>query len=76
MKSYNGIKLVFKNKKARKRYLSLFDLVQDLKISCLITLVPALLRFSEQMTVMREIEKRNEMNECKYFELLETCNGY
>ena len=74
MKSYNGITLEFKAEK-RNSYLSFGDLIQDLTTENLIKILPVVLKFNDQMKVMTEIEKRNELNENQYFDLLETCNG-
>lgn len=55
--------------------MSLFDLVQDLTTESLIKILPTLKKLNKQMVIMKEIEKRNEVDQDYFFELLETCNG-
>ena len=74
MKTYNGITLEYRNSK-RNNYMSLSDLVQDLTTETLIKVLPTLKKLKNQMVIMKEVEKRNELNEDYFFELLETCNG-
>ena len=74
METYKGIQLSYKNI-ARKNYMSLSDLVQDLTTDCLVTMVPVTERLRDQMIIMSEIEKREELDEETYFDLLEDCNG-
>tara|TARA_R110002050_G_scaffold2501_4_gene14462 strand:- start:2780 stop:2983 length:204 start_codon:yes stop_codon:yes gene_type:complete len=64
-----------KYKNEKRRYLSFSDQVQDLTTDYLISLIPRTRHFQNQMIIMKEIEKRNELQENKYFDLLETCNG-
>lgn len=70
----NGIKLEYINEK-RSNYLSLSDMVQDLTIETLIKLLPTYKEFYNQMIVISEIEKREILEEDKFYTLLETCNG-
>ena len=56
--------------------MSLSDLCTDLSTDCLINLLSKLDKLDRQLDVMKEIEKRNEIAEDKYFELLESCNGF
>ena len=63
----------YRNKK--RKYLSFSDQVQDLTTDYLISLIPGTIHFQNQMIIMKEVEKRNELEENKYFDLLETCNG-
>ncbi len=74
MKTHNGITLEYINSK-RNNYMSLSDLVQDLTTETLIKVLPTLKKLKNQMVIMKEVEKRNELNEDYFFELLETCNG-
>jgi len=74
MKTYNGITLEYRNSK-RNNYMSLSDLVQDLTTGSLTKVLPTLKKLTNQMIIMKEIEKRDELNENYFFELLETCNG-
>lgn len=74
MTTYNGIILEYRNSK-RNNYMSLSDLVQDLTTETLTNVLPTLKKLKNQMIIMKEIEKRNELNEDYFFELLETCNG-
>lgn len=71
---YNGIKLEYKNVK-RNNYMSLTDLVQDLNTDNLIKILPTIKELNNQMVIMKEIEKRNELDENYLCELLESCNG-
>ena len=64
-----------KYKNEKRKYLSFSDQVQDLTTDYLISLIPGTIHFQNQMIIMKEIEKRNELQENKYFDLLETCNG-
>lgn len=66
--------LEYRNSK-RNNYMSLFDLVQDLTTESLIKILPTLKKLNKQMVIMKEIEKRNEVDQDYFFELLETCNG-
>lgn len=59
----------------RSNYMSLSDLFQDLKTESLVNQLPKLTKFRDQMTLMKELEKRNDISQDKYFELLEKCNG-
>jgi hypothetical protein len=74
MKTLNGIALEYKNTK-RNNYMSLTDLAQDLTTETLIKVLENENKLSKQMTIMSEIDKRNELSDDKYFELLEKCNG-
>jgi hypothetical protein len=74
MTTMNGIKLEYNTSK-RNSYMSLGDLIQDLTTECLINLLPTIKEFKKQMLLMGEVEKRNELSDDRYFELLETCNG-
>ena len=74
MKNLNGTQLEYKNSK-RDNYMSLTDLVQDLTTNSLIKILPTIEKLKKQLIVMSEIEKRNELSDEDYFELLETCNG-
>lgn len=74
METFNGKNLKFKNE-SRKNYMSIPDLLKDLTTECLIELLPTFETLKNQMFVMSEIEKRNELEDDLYFELLETCNG-
>ena len=74
MKTYNGVNLEYTNSK-RNNYMSLSDLSQDLTTKSLINVLSTLKKSTDQMIIMKEIEKRNELNENYFFELLETCNG-
>ena len=74
MTNYQGVNLEYTNSK-RNNYMSLSDLVQDLKTKSLIEILPTTTHFHNQMVIMREIELRNELNEDYFYELLETCNG-
>ena len=51
------------------------DQCQDLTNEYLIKLVTQKKRLKDQMTIMREIEKRDFMDDEKFYELLEKCNG-
>jgi|TARA_R110000782_G_scaffold75943_1_gene151354 hypothetical protein len=64
----------FKYRTEKRRYLSFADQCQDLTTDSLISLIPDR-AFARQMDIMKEIEKRNELSDSVYFELLETCNG-
>jgi len=75
MNYLKGIKLEYINSK-RDNYMSLSDLCTDLSTDCLINLLSKLDKLDRQLDVMKEIEKRNEIAEDKYFELLESCNGF
>ena len=74
MTHYNNIKLEYKNE-ARKNYMSLSDLLQDLTTDSIIKILPTLNSLKCQMSVMKELDNRNDIKEDYYFELLETCNG-
>ncbi len=74
MNIYNGITLEYKDSK-RNNYMSLTDLVQDLTTETLIKVLPTIKKLNNQLVIMKEVEKRNELNEDYFFELLETCNG-
>lgn len=74
MNYFNGIKLDYSNGQ-RNNYMSDVDLFQDLTTDCLLKILPSLKKFDSQMSIMREVEKRNELDESVYFDLLETCNG-
>ena len=74
METYNGINLQYRNSK-RNDYMSFFDLIQDLTTKTLIKILPTLKKLRHQMIVMGEIERRDELNNDYFFELLETCNG-
>ena len=68
------VNLVFRTEK-RTNYMSLADMVKDLTTDCLVELLPTKEMFDDQMTIMKEIELREELSDERYFELLETCNG-
>ncbi len=74
MENLNGTQLEYRNSK-RDNYMSLTDLVQDLTTDSLINILPTIEKLKKQLIVMSEIEKRNELSDEDYFELLETCNG-
>jgi len=74
MENLNGTQLEYRNSK-RDNYMSLTDLVQDLTTDSLIKILPTIEKLKKQLIVMSEIEKRNELSDEDYFELLETCNG-
>lgn len=59
----------------RTNYMSFPDQCQDLTNEYLIKLVTQKKRLKDQMTIMREIEKRDFMDDEKFYELLEKCNG-
>ena len=75
MNNYNGIKLNFIAFQKRDNYMSLSDLVKDLKTECLIKILKTLTQFKNQMIVIKELEIRNELDEDYFYELLESCNG-
>ena len=74
MITYNEITLQYRNSK-RNNYMSLSDLVQDLKIESLIKILPSVKELKNQMIVMGEIDLRDELSDDDFFELMETCNG-
>ena len=74
MKTYNGITLEYRYSK-RNNYMSLSDLVQDITTETLIKVLFTLKKLKNQMVIMKEVEKRNELNQDYFYELLETCNG-
>jgi len=74
MKTYNGITLKFRNEK-RKNYMSMTHLVNDLTSESLIEVLSACTLFRNQMTIMKEVDKRGEVGTSEYWRLLETCNG-
>jgi len=55
--------------------MSLTDQCQDLSTEYLIKKVGLTKRLKDQMTIMNELEKRDEMMDDDFMELLETCNG-
>jgi len=75
MKAYNGITLKYKGTK-RNNYMSLNDMAQDLTTESLLEVLPTLNYFRNQMIIMGEVEKRNELGEEEYFTLLQDCNGF
>lgn len=74
MKVYNGVTLKYKGTR-RNSYMSLTDLAQDLTTESLLEVLPTLVKLKNQMVIMTEIEKREELSEDEYFDLLDTCNG-
>lgn len=65
----------FKENQRRSSYMSLADMAQDLTTEKLVEMVKNESKFNNQMILMTEIEKRNELTDNEYFELLESCNG-
>ena len=62
----------------RTNYLSLNDKVQDLTTEYLISLIKKFNKLTDQLVVMKELEKRidtNEISEDLYFDTLENCTG-
>jgi hypothetical protein len=59
----------------RTNYMSLSDQCQDLSTEYLVKKVGLTKRLNDQMTIMNQLEKRNEMMDDDFMELLETCNG-
>lgn len=74
MKTFNNITLQYTETK-RDSYMSLGDLAQDLTTQSLIEVLPTLKKLNDQMTVMGHIEKRDELTQDDFFQLLEKCNG-
>lgn len=64
-----------KYRNEKRKYLSFSDQVQDLTTDYLISLIPGTIHFQNQMIIMKEIEKRNELEYVKICNLLESCNG-
>ena len=59
----------------RKNYMSLSDIAQDFTDEYLIQKVKKENLFKNQMTLMKEIDKRDFLSDHEYFELLAECNG-
>ena len=74
MKTLNGITLKYKGVK-RNNYMSLSDISQDLTTDSLIYVLKTQKTLKSQMVIMKEIEKRCELSDDLYFDLLEGCNG-
>ena len=74
MKALNGITLKYKGVK-RDNYMSLSDISQDLTTDSLIDVLKTQKTLKGQMVIMKEIEKRCELSDDLYFDLLEGCNG-
>ena len=74
MNFYSNINLQFKSEK-RSNYMSFKDLANDLKTESLIEIIEESDKYSDQMTCIKLIEQRDELNDDKFFDLLEKCNG-
>jgi hypothetical protein len=64
--------------KPRSNYMSLADKAQDLTTNYLINLIQNLEKLTDQLTIMRELEKRlnlGELTEDVFYNTLEQCNG-
>lgn len=55
--------------------MSFKDLANDLKTESLIEIIEESDKYSDQMTCIKLIEQRDELNDDKFFDLLEKCNG-
>lgn len=72
---FNNINLKLNTE--RTSFMSFQDMIQYAENSDLIKLLPTMKRLSDQLYIMMVLEERiNEIGEDKYFELLESCNGY
>jgi len=64
--------------KPRNNYMSLSDKAQDLTTDYLINLVSSLKKLTDQLTIIRELEKRfnlGQLTEDVFYNTLEKCNG-
>ena len=55
--------------------MSFKDLANDLKTESLIEIIENSNKYADQMYCVKVIEQRDELEDDKFFELLEKCNG-